>query len=222
MDIWAWMMWQAFGIRGGFDSYSINDPFVRIAVNLPLWVAVAAELGLTTDKLASMPEGTELPFLSTREAAHYCGAFAKRLWNSPNLHLPEILKIVETHRSHDDYSSRYSNIKIDFHRHYYHTRSKWAKTEPLEDETDDTSMYGHIPNEFAEVERQMWLDSFCERLNAQDAKILRLLDQGYTQQEIADLLGYANHSGVNKRINKHIGPAMIRYKKEENEALNRS
>lgn len=168
--------------------------------------------------LASYPEGTELPLPSTLEAAHNCGILAKKLWTFPLFDMQEIQKVVETHRAHADYSSRYSNIKTDFYRHYYYTRSKRVKTGSLEEATDDTITYMPIPNALAEVERQMWLDSFCERLNEKDAEILRLLDQGHTQQEIADLLGYANHSGVNK----HIGPAMRKYKEEENEALNRS
>lgn len=220
-DIWAWMMWQTFGIRGGFDSYSIHHPFVRIAVDLPIWMALASVLGMTTDVLAALPEGTELPFPSTQDAARNCGVLAKKLWSFSDLNLAEILEVIEAHRSHADYSNRRSHVKTDFYRHYYHTRSKWVNMEPLEEDHGDTVTYRPPPNELAELERQMWLDSFCEQLNEKDAKILRLLDQKYTQQEIADLLGYANHSGVNKRINKHIAPAMRKYKIEESEALNR-
>ena len=215
LDMWAWMMWQAFGIRGGFDSYSVNDTFVQIAVNFPVWTTIVSEMGMTTDMLAMLCDGGELPFPSLMEAAHNCEQVFKRLWDLPALRLPEILKVIEEHRSHDDYSKRYSNTKIDFYRSYYHTRSKWAKTVPMEEENDDIVTYGHIPNEFAELEHRMWIDSFCERLGERDAKILKLLDQGYTQQEIADALGYANHSGVNKRIKKHIAPAMLKYRQKE-------
>ena len=221
MDMWAWMMWQSFGIRGGFDSYSTNDPFVQLAVNLPVWTTIAVELGMTTNLLATMSVTRPLPFPSVKETAHNCGIIFKRLWDLPNLKLPQILEIIEEHRAHDDYSMRYSNIKIDFYRSYYHTRNKWSKIVPLEQETDDAVDYGHTPNEFVELEHRMWVDSLCEKLNDRDTKILKLLDQGYTQQEIADILGYANHSGVNKRIKKHIAPALLKYKQEDSKYMNR-
>ena len=218
MDIWAQMMWQALGIRGGFDCYSTNDPFVRMAVDLPFWAALSEKLGMSTDLLAMLPEKIQATHFTQGQASQHCAAMAAYLWALPQLNLSKIREVVETHRSHDDYANRYSNIKVDFYRKYYHTRSKWAKTVPLEEETDDTTIYGHTPNQFAEAEYTMWLDSFCKRLNKKDAQIVHLLNQGYTQQEIADILGYANHSGVSKRISKYIRPAMTQYRKEDKEA----
>lgn len=213
MDLWAWMMWQTFGIRGGFDSYSPNEPFVRIAINLPVWTAIVAELGMTTDLLASLSQSHgELPFTSEYETAHNCGLIAKRLLDLPDLKLREIREVIASHRSHDDFSKRYSNVKIDFYRKYYHTRSKRAKMVPLEEETDDHILYGYVPNGFSSVEHRSWVDGLCKQLAARDAEILKLLDRGYTQQEIAKALGYANHSGINKRIKNNIRPLLLKDK----------
>jgi len=41
-----------------------------------------------------------------------------------------------------------------------------------------------------------------------------LLEEGYTQEEIAEMLGYANHSGISKRV-KYIRKEYDRYKREE-------
>ena len=73
LDTWAWMMWQCLGIRGGFDNYSKHDPFVLMAVSLPMWAALLAEMGITTDFLASQPPGTEIPFINMEMAIHGLG-----------------------------------------------------------------------------------------------------------------------------------------------------
>lgn len=48
--------------------------------------------------------------------------------------------------------------------------------------------------------------AFLQTLDAKDAMILTLRNQGWTLEEIADELGYTNHAGVLKRIKK-IGAA---------------
>ena len=49
-----------------------------------------------------------------------------------------------------------------------------------------------------------------ETLSEKDKVILKMRMDGYTLEEIADELGYANHSGVLKRIRK-IGQAYEKY-----------
>ena len=55
---------------------------------------------------------------------------------------------------------------------------------------------------------------FLQMLDEKDRKILLLRYQGWTLQEIADELGYANHSGVLKRINK-IGEAYQQFSDQD-------
>ena len=49
-----------------------------------------------------------------------------------------------------------------------------------------------------------------ETLSEKDKVILKMRMDGYTLEKIADELGYANHSGVLKRIRK-IGQAYEKY-----------
>ena len=209
-DSWAWLIWQGLNIRSGIDSFSIRDPFVRTAFNLRFWAAFVAEMGVSIEHLAAFPEELDMPLLNEDQAIHNIANIGFRFWHDPRLKMNEVRKIVEAHRAHEDYSSRMSHIKIDFLRKYYHTRSKWAKHVDLEDETDDTILYGYHPNEFAEAEYRMWLEPFLYRLDEKDRRIIELLEQGYTQVEIAAILGYANHSGVSKRVTK-IGTVLREY-----------
>ena len=218
LDTWGWMMWQHLGIRGGIDNYSKSDPFVLMALNLPMWAWLLAHWGITTDFLAEVPPGAEIPFYSMDEAATNCDQFAKGFWNHPYLKMREVWEVVNTHRDHRDFSHVASHVKMDFHRKYYHTRAS-TKVEPIisdygEDGEEETIYAPYMPNEFAEVEFRIWFEGFLERLNEKDRQIIKLLEEGYNQEEIADMLGYANHSGVSKRV-RHIRKEYDKYKREK-------
>jgi DNA-binding NarL/FixJ family response regulator len=222
LDTWAWMMWQSLGIRGGIDNYSIRNPITRMVYDLGMWVWLLSEIGINTDMLAKYPHGKEIPYLTMEEAAVNCDSFANVFWNHPDLKMREVWEIVKTHRAHGDYSSMPSHAKIDFHRHYYHTRAD-TKVVPVtnsnDDNDDERTVYApYTPSEFAEVETQMWFDEFLEQLNEKDQKIVKLLEQGYTQEEIGQMLGYANHSGVSKRV-QYIRTAFLDFKKADVELL---
>ena len=53
-------------------------------------------------------------------------------------------------------------------------------------------------------------EQFMETLSEKDKQILQLRLEGYTMEEVAEKLGYANHSGVLKRLRK-IGQAFEKY-----------
>ena len=212
IDTWGWMMWQCLGIRGGIDNYSKDDPFVIMALSISLWAGLLAENGITTDLLASFPEDTEIPFLTMEQAAHNCDQFAKQFWHHPNLKMREMFEIVKSHRDHADYSRMTSHVKMDFHRKYYHTRAK-TQVEPINDEDDEITYVSSYQNDFAEVETRLWFDEFLKHLNDNDRQIVKLLEMGYTQQEIGKKLGYSNHSGVSKRM-KFIKLQFDKFRKE--------
>ncbi len=213
VDAWAWLMWQFMGIRGGMESYSGHDPFWIMAHNLTLWSTLLSEMGFNVDIYADLPVGDTLRYFAEFEVVHNCEALARRFWNHPKLKMQQVREIVDEYRSFEDYDARYSNIKIDFHRRYYHTRSK-VKMLELDDEDRALVHEAKRHNPFREVEYRIWLEKFLTLLSENDAKIVKLLEMGYTQVEIAERLGYANHSGVSKRI-KHIRTQMTKYRQEE-------
>lgn len=212
LDTWGWMMWQCLGIRGGVDNYSKNDPFVIMTFSLPMWAALLAEMGVNTDFLAAQEPNTETPLLTMEMAVHNCTQIAKMFWKHPRFKMQEVFKIVQEHRDHRDYSAMPSHVKMDFQRKYYHTRAK-TKVEPIIGEDEEIIFAPYTPNEFAEVETRIWFDGFLKRLNEKDKNIIRLLEQGYTQDEISKILCYANHSGVCKRI-KYIRKEFEKFRQE--------
>ena len=222
LDTWGWMMWQCLGIRGGVDNYSKNDPFVQMVFMLPMWAWLVEEMGITTDYLASLAPSTEIPFLTMEQATHNCDQIAKRFWNHQTLKMREVWEVVKTHRCHKDYSNQMSHVKMDFHRRYYHTRAK-TKTVPIIDEYGESgkeeAIYApYTPNEFVDVETRMWFQDFLDLLNEKDRQIISLLEQGYTQEEIANYLGYSNHSGITKRI-KYIRALFEKFRHDDIELL---
>jgi len=218
LDTWGWMMWQCLGIRGGVDNYSKNDPFVKMVFYLPMWASLVAEMGITTDYLASLAPGTEVPPITMEQAAMNCDQIAKQFWHHPALKAKEVWEVVKTHRCHKDYSNQMSHVKMDFHRQYYHTRAK-TKTVPIigeygENGEEEVIYAPYTPNEYAEVETKIWFQGFLGLLNEKDRQIVSLLEQGYTQEEIGAMLGYSNHSGVTKRI-KYIRGLFEKFRKDE-------
>jgi len=133
------------------------------------------------------------------QAAHNCGEFAKYFWNHPELKMREVWEIVNKHRAYHDYSGMPSHVKMDFYRQYYHTRAR-TKVIPDTDKDGEAIYAPYVPSGFEEVETRIWFESFLNRLDNKDREIVRFLEEGYNQEEIAEMLCYANHSGVCKRV----------------------
>ena len=200
-DIWALTIWPYLDIRGGISNYSTNDPFIRLVYSPPLWVELLAYAGVSLEALAMFPDDGEAPYKSEQDTDILCKDMAKLFWNHPGLKAKQIMEIVQAHRDFADFSDRKSNVRIDFFRKYYHTRAE-IRTVPLDDSTQEEAEY--IPtddNDFDNVVANDWIEKFYSWLGSKrDIEICKLLYLGCTQQQIADRLGYKNHSGVNKRI----------------------
>lgn len=73
----------------------------------------------------------------------------------------------------------------------------------LENSDDDSPVF-HIPDPSQNVEEYVIAKDFVERflktLPLKDRQIVELRQDGFTYEEIADKLGYKNHSGVIKRV----------------------
>ena len=106
---------------------------------------------------------------------------------------------------HEDFEEWNTRVRIDFLRKWYHTRAKNVRTFSLESalEDGDGKLY-YIPDETQNVEEtviaQDYSERFFARLSERDQAILQLRLDGFTHVQIAEKLGYANHSGVIKRM----------------------
>lgn len=100
---------------------------------------------------------------------------------------------------------------IDFRRQWYHLRTKIGAMLSLSEVGDDVStdmdriLASRDPKQRIQDDEKydLLLQAFCRSLNNDiDSQIVYMCDEGLTQEEMAQRLGYANHSTVSKRIKK--------------------
>ncbi|MCL2579215.1 MAG: hypothetical protein FWE32_04205 [Oscillospiraceae bacterium] len=199
-DLWAITVWPYLGIRGGMSNYSIRDPFVLLMYSLPLWSALLAAIGINLDNLAGCPDNGEMAYLTEAQTDQLCESMAKMFWHDPYTKAQAILEIVKEHRAHEDFADRKSTVRIDFHRRYYHTRTK-NKHLQLDDVLEEAEYVPDIDTDMDNVIATGWIRNFYRWLgNKRDIDICKLRYMGYTHEQIADHLGYKNPSGVTKRL----------------------
>ena len=106
-----------------------------------------------------------------------------------------IVDAVRSHRVEDDFSPRWSFAKEDFERKLYHKRTKVKVTFVELDDTVPT----HGPDAEADG-NLLWQDLFT-LCDPKERRVLVCLRNGTTRAtEIAEELGYANHSPVSKAL----------------------
>ena len=106
-----------------------------------------------------------------------------------------ILDAVRSHRVEDDFSSRWSYAKEDFERRLHRKRNKISVR--FVELTDTIPVQG--PE--SEVVGKLVTNDFLATLDTRNRQIVVLLNSGMTSRtEIAERLGYANHSAVSKRL----------------------
>lgn len=215
---WAWVVWPHLISGSKMSAFSADDPIKRLAHNLDFWVpAVTTTI---QDRLRDFPEvnkgktpgpvpledGSVLPdavagnprmggtvwvgeddaadaVAETVEAADYDGR------------LRGILDAVRSHRVEDDFSAHWSYAREDFERKLHGKRRKVSVRFV---ELPDTLP---VQGPESEVLGNLVTNDFLALLDARNRQIVVLLNSGVTSRtEIADILGYANHSAVSKRL----------------------
>jgi hypothetical protein len=109
--------------------------------------------------------------------------------------LHAILDAVRSHRVADDFSPRWSYAREDFERKLYRKRNKISVRFV---ELTDTIP---VQSPESQIVDGMVTSDFLATLDTRNRQIVVLLASGVTSRtEIAELLGYANHSAVSKRL----------------------
>jgi hypothetical protein len=189
---------------------------VIFACALPLWASYLAVAGISSGSLAIFPNDAEATYLTEEQTDALCKDMAKLFWHDPTIKAKEIFDIVHEHRDHRDFSERKSKVRIDFHRKYYHTRAK-RKLVRLDDVIEEVMYVPDDDRDLQNVIANDWVEKFYDWLGRKkDIDICRLRCLDATQQQIADRLGYKNHSGVNKRL-KYIGDILEQFVKWQQE-----
>ena len=108
--------------------------------------------------------------------------------------LRSILEAVRSHRVADDFSAQWSNAREDIERKLYRKRNKVQVR--FVELTDTIPIQG--PE--SEIVGKLVTSDFLALLDSKQREIVVLLSSGYRQHEIAERLGYANHSPISKKL----------------------
>lgn len=205
MDAAASLAFPHFGFGGWKEHYTGYSPVWRLSYALPLWTKlIEEETGWGVQALFRMKPGTQIPLPDPERIQELFGKVVKRAIEEQGWQ--PILDVVREMPCDEDFEPWQTNVRIDFQRKWYHTRSKNVQTVSLEEliEEDEDGSIFYIPDATQNVEAYVIAKDFVERflatLSDKDRQIVQLRQDGYTYVEVADKLGYRNHSGVIKRI----------------------
>lgn len=218
MDGFAHLVWPYLGVSGYMENYSGYDPVYIIAHSPAFWVQTLQDEGIIpkVEDLMRSGQGEIMGLLPEAEvSACFEQIFPVAM---DRYRLFDVIEAVKEMRCPEDYDFRRSHARTDFIRKWYHTRTKhaefsldaWNEKRWRQYETQGID----IPDTCQDMEgaaiTQADAERFLAELPEKDRQILQLRLEGYTLEEIAERLGYKNHSGVLKRIRK-IGEAYQQY-----------
>ena len=201
----AWLIFPHFGFPGWVENYSENCPAWKFAFFLALYNRVIIEnTGWDLQRLLYIPSIEYIPFFDSQYVKAIFGAATKTVVKQQGWQ--KFFDVIKAMPCHEDYEPVKSNIRIDFHRSWYHTRSKKVKMIDIEKYTDSDKedLFSTVAVDHRDIAEHIVSDDFCERfkksLEEKDRKILELREEGYTYEEIANELEYKTHSAVIKRM----------------------
>jgi len=218
MDAVAALAFPHFGFGGWKEHYTGYFPVWQLSYSLLLWAPLLeSETGWGLQRLFQLPPTESLPFFDSdyiKVAMRRVVArgIAVKGWKP-------ILDVVREMPCEEDFEPWNTNVRKDFLRKWYHTRSKRVQMVSLESCLDED---GHGIHEIADasvdfeerIVAEDYVQRFKARLSEKDMRILELRVDGYTYEEIAGRFGYKNHSGVIKRI-QSIARAFEQYRAEQ-------
>ena len=217
MDAAASLAFPHFGFGGWKEHYTGWCPVWRLSYALPLWVKGVEQItGWGLQVLFRMPPHTPIPFFPPEYVSEVFSLAVKRAIKEQGWQ--PVLDAVREMPCDEDFEPWDTNVRKDFLRKWYHTRSKRVQTVSLEACIEDENSGIHeIADPAGDFTMQVEAEDFCQRFKAtlsdKDMEILELRVEGQTYGEIADRLGYKNHSGVVKRM-EAIKKRFIQYEKD--------
>lgn len=218
-DCYAFMTWQYMKPGEYMEAYSGYYPAWILAHATTIWTSAMEEIGFMPSlkkwiRDAAMDK--EIEYLTLDEISWVISTTVKYVLKRD--HYDEMLKVVDEHKCFEDFDYRESNQKTDFFRDWYHMRTNHPMVS-LDDYMDDYreshdgqewDVMDESPGFEGDIETKVLAEQFMATLSEKDRRILELRLQEWTLEEIAEELGYANHTGVLKRIRK-IGQAFEKF-----------
>nr|WP_143447956.1 sigma-70 family RNA polymerase sigma factor [Kineosporia sp. R_H_3] len=217
---WAALVWRHLDSGSAMRGFSREDPVRLLAHNLDFWVPPVTRV--IQDVLSDLPESNkgvepavpqlvdgsvldEALIVNPRVGADvWCGeeeaaGIVRRTVDAADRdgRLRGILDAVRSNRVVDDFSDHWSFAREDFERKLHRKRNR-VRVRFVE-LTDNIPVQG--PE--TEVIDGLVTADFLALLNSRDREVVILLSSGVTKlTEIAEIMGYANHSAVSKRLTR--------------------
>lgn len=223
---WAYTVWPHLNSGSRLGAFSRDDPIRLLAHNLNFWVPpVTAVVQETLKTFPEVDKGKTVGPVPLDGGGFLEGAVTGNprmggpIWMGEEMaaekvtetieaadatgRLRGILEAVRSHRVVDDFSAQWSHAREDFERKLYRKRNKVRV--PFVELTDSIPIQG--PE--SEILDKLVTSDFLAMLDSKQREIVVLLSSGYRQHNIAELLGYANHSPISKKL------AQIRHQAEQ-------
>lgn len=211
-DCYSWSAWQFFQVKdrksnyreipGSRAQYAGCFPLWQLSYSIILYIRMKFEKsGLSVQALYDVPPGVEVPWLTYQQFSNLIGNVTDRVIAEQDWQ--PVIDAIWENRDVEDYDTRSSTVKTDFLRKWHHDRS--GKPVSLDEMAEDEAFYAvGSRGEFEQnVLSQAQINAFAEGcISERDREILRLRMEGYTEQEIADRVGYQTASAVHKRISR--------------------
>ena len=221
IDAWRYMIWPFLQLKAPREIFSGDEPAWRFCAALPLWVDEFEERGIIPTQADLFADGgadVEFGYVPLDVISLIFSAVIPEIAEKHKIR--EIFEIAREHRCFEDFDWRTSFQKSDFYRKWYHTRTAHPMISLEKYKADckrkkiEWEPPTNAPGPESTVVSQMYVEQFLDSLPPKDREMLELRMDGKTLEEIAKELGYANHSGVLKRLRK-IGEAYREYAAKE-------
>lgn len=214
-DCYAWSACQLFQVKdrkgnyrdipGTWTHYAGYFPLWRLSYSIIPYIRMKFEQnGLGFQNLYNITQGMEVPWLTYQQFSNLIGnvtdmVVAEQKWQP-------VIDAIWENRTVEDYEITSSTVKTDFMRKWHHNRSgKPISLDEMMESKDGVifDMADHRSEFENSVISKMQIATFAEStITEKDREILKLRMDGYTEQEIADKVGYKTASAVHKRIAK--------------------
>lgn len=221
---WAWTVWPHLNSGSRLTAFSKDDPIRLLAHNLDFWVPpVTAVIQETLRTFPEVDKGKVVGPVTLVDGSVLEGVLTGNprmggpIWTGEDDaaeivaetveaadetgRLRDIFDAVRSHRVADDFSAQWSHAREDFERKLYRKRNKVQVrfvelTETIPIQGPESEILGKLVT-----------SEFLALLDSQQREIVVLLSSGYRQHEIAERLGYANHSTIAKKLARIRGQA---------------
>lgn len=228
-DCYAWMIFQRIPVPKKDGTYrDIPGLDLHYSGDFPLWrlsyymVGVMRDMfeqfGTSFQALFRVQKDQDIPFMELDHWAVFIGDMTAAIIVKKNWQ--PMIDDIWNNRTPEDYSEFYSRVKAAFEAQWSHKRTSIGRQmrslEALMENSDEKAAVLAVAdeNDYAEeAVNRITGEQFLATLSERDQTILHMKKEGYTNQEIAEKVGYKTHSAVVKRM-KRIAASFEDFTKE--------